>query len=113
MGKLASLHARPYQMRQRVCPSFEIWKTFGGLHEGLCSALLSALLPQTMLLADRGYDADWMRELARQQGALANIPPRRNRGDPICFSSPYLYRARNLIERLFNKLKLSTCRDPV
>jgi hypothetical protein len=24
----------------------------------LCSVLLSALLPQTMLLADRGYDAD-------------------------------------------------------
>ena len=45
-----------------------------------------------MLLADRGYDADWIRELARQQGAWANIPPKRNRKDPICFS-PYLYRA--------------------
>jgi len=71
---------------------------------GLCSVLLSALLPQTMLLADRGYDADWIRELARQQGAWANIPPKRNRKDPICFS-PYLYRARNLIERFFNKIK--------
>lgn len=69
-----------------------------------CSALLSALLPQTMLLADRGYDANWIRELARQQGAWANIPPKRNRNDPICFS-PYLYRARNLIERFFNKIK--------
>ena len=29
---------------------------------------------------------------------------RRNRKDPICFS-PYLYRARNLIERFFNKIK--------
>jgi transposase len=64
----------------------------------LCSVLLSALLPQTMLLANRGYDADWIRELARQQGAWANIPPKRNRKDPICFS-PYLYRARNLVER--------------
>jgi hypothetical protein len=62
------------------------------------------LLPQTILLADRGYDADWIRELARQQGAWANIPPKRNRKDPICFS-PYLYRARNLIERFFNKIK--------
>jgi len=53
---------------------------------------------------DRGYDADWIRELARQQGAWANIPPKRNRKDPICFS-PYLYRARNLIERFFNKIK--------
>jgi len=29
----------------------------------LCSTLLAALLPQTMLLADRGYDANWIREL--------------------------------------------------
>src|SRR5882672_8281712 len=57
-----------------------------------------------MLLADRGYDADWIRELARQQGARANIPPKRNRKDPICFS-PYLYRVRNLVERFFNKIK--------
>jgi transposase len=62
------------------------------------------LLPQTMLLADRGYDADWVRELARQQGAWANIPPKRNRKDRICFS-PFLYRARNLIERFFNRVK--------
>lgn len=73
----------------------------GAKHDNrLCSALLSALLPQTILLTDRGYDADWIRELARQQGAWANIPPKRNREDPICFS-PYLYRARYLIERCF------------
>ena len=33
----------------------------------LCSVLLGALLPQTMLLADRGYDTDWIRELARRK----------------------------------------------
>src|SRR5271167_3314153 len=79
--------------------------TPGEAHDNrLCSVLLSTLPPQTMLLADREYDADWIRELARQQGAWANIPPKRNRKDPICFS-PYLYRARNLIERFFNKIK--------
>ncbi len=57
-----------------------------------------------MLLADRGYDAHWIRELARKQGAWANIPPKRNRKNPICFS-PYLYRARNLVERFFSKIK--------
>jgi transposase len=57
-----------------------------------------------MLLADRGYDADWIRALADKKGAWANIPPRCNRNDPICFS-PYLYRARNLVERFFNKIK--------
>src|SRR5450756_3254130 len=57
-----------------------------------------------MLLADRGYDADWIREFARQQGAWASIPPKRNRKDPICFS-PYLHRACNLVERFFNRIK--------
>jgi transposase len=59
---------------------------------------------KSMLLVDRGYDADWIRALVNQQGAWANIPPKRNRKDPICFS-PYLYRARNLVERFFNKTK--------
>jgi len=57
-----------------------------------------------MLLADRGYDADWIRDLVRQRGAWANIPPKRNRTEARCFS-PHLYRARNLVERFFNKIK--------
>ncbi len=55
-------------------------------------------------MADRGYDADWIRALVREQGAWANIPPKRNRKVSICFS-PYLYRARSLVERFFNKIK--------
>jgi transposase len=57
-----------------------------------------------MLLADRGYDADRIRALVNQQGAWANIPPKRNRKEPICFSS-YLCRGRNLVARFFNKIK--------
>ena len=57
-----------------------------------------------MLLADRGYDADWIRELAIEKGAWTNIPPKSNRRDPICFS-PYVYRARNRVERFFNRIK--------
>ncbi len=57
-----------------------------------------------MLLADRGYDADWIRALVVRHCAWANIPPRRNRNDPVCFS-PTSYRARNLVERFFNKIK--------
>jgi transposase len=57
-----------------------------------------------MLLADRGYDADWIRTLVRQHGAWANIPPKSNRTESLSFS-PYLYRARNLVERFFNKIK--------
>jgi len=79
--------------------------TPGEAHDNrLCSVLLTGLRPRTMLLADRGYDADWIRAFAIQQGAWANIPPKRNRKNPICFS-PYLYRDRNLVERFFNKIK--------
>lgn len=70
----------------------------------LVGKLLSRLKSGSMLLADRGYDADWIRELATKKGAWANIPPKSNRNDPICFS-PYLYRARNRVERFFNRIK--------
>jgi transposase len=57
-----------------------------------------------MLLADKGYDANALRQAVNQQGAWANIPPKTNRKDPICFSK-YLYRQRNLVEPFFNKIK--------
>ena len=57
-----------------------------------------------MLLADKGYDANSLRQAVQERGAWANIPPKANRKDPICFS-PYLYRARNHVERFFNKIK--------
>jgi transposase len=65
----------------------------------LAGKLLSRLKSGSMLLADRGYDADWIRELAMKKGAWANIPPKSNRSDPICFS-PYLYRARAVLARI-------------
>ncbi len=77
----------------------------GEAHDNrLAGKLLSRIQPGSMLLADRGYDADWIRELAMKKGAWANIPPKSNRTSPICFS-PYLYRARNRVERFFNSIK--------
>ena len=79
--------------------------TGGQAHDNrLCSVLLRQLPRSARLLADRGYDADWIRAFVTERGAWANIPPKRNRKDPICFS-PYLYRDRNLVERFFNKIK--------
>ena len=79
--------------------------TAGEAHDNrLADKLLSRLKSGAMLLADRGYDADWIRSLAAERGAWANIPPRCNRNEPICFS-PYLQRARNLVERFFNRIK--------
>jgi transposase len=45
---------------------------------------------------------------------LGQHPAEINRKDPICFS-PYLYKARNLVERFFNNIKhfrrIATCYD--
>jgi transposase len=65
--------------------------------------------PQRLASTNDVARGSWIRrgldqELARQQGAWANIPPKRNRKDQFCFS-PYLYRTRNLIERFLNKIK--------
>jgi transposase len=38
------------------------------------------------------------------RGAWADIPLKSNRSDPVCFSR-YLYRARNQVERFFNRIK--------
>jgi transposase len=79
--------------------------TTGEAHDNrLAAKLLSRLKSGSMLLADRGYDADWIRTLDRQHGGWANIPPRNNRKEALTFS-PYLYRARNLVERFFNRIK--------
>ena len=66
--------------------------------------MLADLPKGAMLLADKGYDANALRAAMSTQDAWTNIPPKTNRKDPICFS-PYLYKARNLIERFFNKIK--------
>ena len=66
---------------------------------------LIADLPEgAMLLADKGYDANALRQAVADRKAWANIPPKANRKDPICFSK-HLYKARNRIERFFNKIK--------
>ena len=70
----------------------------------LAPDLLANLKPRSLVLADRAYDADAIRKLVNEQDAFANIPPKRNRKAPICFS-PFLYKARNRIERFFNKMK--------
>ena len=57
-----------------------------------------------MLLADKGYDGNALRQAVADRKAWANIPPKANRKDPICFSK-HLYKARNLVERFFNRIK--------
>lgn len=57
-----------------------------------------------LLLADKGYDGDEVRQDLLLHGILPVIPPRANRTEP----APCDYRRykdRNRIERMFNRLK--------
>lgn len=45
--------------------------------------LLADLPKWTHMLADKGYDADWIRELIEDRDCTPHIPPRRNRYDGI------------------------------
>ena len=57
-----------------------------------------------ILHGDKGYDSDAVRRKIESKGAAPNIPPKANRRWKNCFS-PYLYRNRNAIERMFGRLK--------
>jgi transposase len=77
----------------------------GHQHDSMSATDLLDSVPEgRMLLADKAYDSDATRSLVTLRGGWANIPPRRNRRDPICFS-PHLCRARNLVERFFNRIE--------
>lgn len=66
--------------------------------------LLGWLQPDTIVLADKAYDADWLRRRIEDARAAPNIPAMVHRRWKPCFS-PVLYRARNRIERFFNRIK--------
>lgn len=59
-----------------------------------------------VLIADRGYDSDAIRENLIERGAEPVIPPRKNRKVQIPVDGN-IYALRNLIERCFSKLKHS------
>jgi Transposase and inactivated derivatives len=58
------------------------------------------------VLADKAYDADWIRELIWEQGAIDVIPSKSNRKCPRGFDAD-IYKERNKIERFFGRLKAS------
>lgn len=62
-------------------------------------------MPQSPILhGDKAYDSNAIRRLIEARGVMPNIPPKVNRRWKNCFS-PYLYRDRNAIERMFCRLK--------
>lgn len=79
--------------------------TAGQAHDAPAAlALLNRLAPRTIVLGDKAYDGNAIRDLIESQGAVPNIPAKSNRKWKPCFSKA-LYRERNQVERFFSKLK--------
>jgi transposase len=66
--------------------------------------LLSAAGPIERLIADKAYDTDRLRSMLALR-AIEPIIPSIARRKPIIAHDREAYRQRNLIERLFNRLK--------
>ena len=74
--------------------------------------MLPALPDAEVMIADKGYDSDRLRKALAERGIKACpvldtgscIPGRANRKEPVVYDIE-LYKSRNLIERLFGRLK--------
>jgi transposase len=79
--------------------------TEGQAHDGRSAAdMFETVQTGQILLADRAYDSDALREALAERNAWGNIRLMPNRKNRPAFSA-WLYRYRNLVERFFNKLK--------
>jgi transposase len=77
----------------------------GNLHDVMMAEeLLSAIGPVARLLADKAYDTNRLRTFLTQRGIEAVIPSIARRKPMIPYDRE-AYRQRNLIERMFARLK--------
>lgn len=72
-------------------------------HTG-AAALLSGLPQADWLLADRGYDADWLREAMKDKGIIACIPGRKSCEKTVKYHKRR-YKTGDRIEIMFGRLK--------
>ena len=100
-GLTTKIHAVVDAMGLPIDLALSEGQAYDGHH---VQGLLDNLEPKTMVLADRAYDSNTIRAAIADRGSWANIPPKRLRRFKPTFSK-VLYKARNLVERFFNKLK--------
>jgi len=78
--------------------------TAGQIHD--CTQAIDLLKEEkaTYVIADKGYDSNELVESIQSSGAIAVIPARACRKDARNYDK-HIYKERNVIERLFNRLK--------
>jgi len=78
--------------------------TAGQVHD--CTQAVSLLKDEsaTYVIADKGYDSNEIVKLIQSSGAIPVIPARNCRTGSRNYDT-HIYKERNMIERLFNRLK--------
>lgn len=100
-GRTTKVHA----LTDEQCRPLAFVLTGGQVADCTAAEALLDVLPDCRILhADKGYDTNAIRRTVEARGAFPNIPPKSNRRWKSCFS-PFLYRGRNAIERMFARLK--------
>ena len=80
-------------------------KPFGVISDYSGAAVLLGSVPKAdWLMADRGYDADWLREALEYKGISACIPGRKSRKKTVKYDKRR-YKRRHRIEIMFGRLK--------
>ncbi len=79
--------------------------TGGQVHDSQVAPQLIEQVQGEILIADKGYDSEAIREKARSKNMIPVIPKRSNSKTPDKDFDVQLYRNRHVIENLFAKLK--------
>jgi transposase len=79
--------------------------TPGQTYEVEAAAPLLDKLRNVLLVGDKGFDSDALRQQMQAQGCLASVPPRSGRRSPV-WHHRGLYRLRHKIENFFQRLKI-------
>src|SRR4051794_28331540 len=87
-GRTTKIHA----LTDTQCRPFAFMLTGGQVADCTAGEALLERLPDCDILhADKGYDANAIRQQVERRGTMPNIPPKANRKWKNCFS-PFLYR---------------------
>ena len=79
--------------------------TPGQMYEVAAAAPLLQPLRNVLLVGDKGFDVDALRQQLLAQGCLASIPPRSGRQSPAWHHQGF-YRQRYKIENFFQRIKI-------
>jgi transposase len=77
----------------------------GQAYEVEAAAPLLEKLRQVLLVGDKGFDSDGLRQQMLAQGCLASVPPRSGRRNPAWYHRGF-YRQRHKIENFFQRIKV-------